>query len=230
MLPTVQKFHDLMNQVECRILREEYEFGSVLQWINVWDTIGVLGLSTGNREHLQVFGDFIASIVADNAVFSIVPKEMVIEENELSAILRTELRGFELDLVPKEIFKRNPDLEGSLVISHSKIYGAADMTRAGQSKEGWRLVFMEACPLFLSKLKKFPDSHRFEFGSTGLQIWGGSRAPEPPGRKKGNGKNGGSRNYASSGSNNNNNNNNRSKPKTTTPNKQQPQGARGKTP
>ena len=124
------------------------------------------------------------------------PKDQVMESQGLSAILRNELRGFELDLFPKELMQKNEGLEGTVVITHSRTYGPADKTRAGLPKEGWRLIFLEGCPLFLAKLAQFPESHRFEFCSSRIQIWGGTRKEEaltprsgPPGR--GNSQNGG---------------------------------------
>ena len=132
-------------------------------------------------------------------MYSMVPKDSVVEpSSELSAILRNDLRGFELDLFPKELLKKNTGLDGTLVITHSKLYGPSDKTRGGQSKDGWQLIFIEACPLFMSLLSGYPESHRFEFCSTRIQIWGGDRVEEPPGRTN---NRGGSR-----GSNNNNNN------------------------
>ena len=87
------------------------------------------------------------------------------------------------------LYHRNPELRGGhLYVTHSKQYGAGDKTRAGQPKEGWRLLFLKGCPIFLKKLSQFPESHRFTLGSSGIQIWGGERKKEEarPGQKQGN--------------------------------------------
>ena len=164
----------------------------------------MLGLGTGDLRKLQEFGDFVEHCGTQDIVFGMVPKELVVEPTtELSAILRNELRDFELDLFPKELLKKNPELDGSLVITYSKVYGPADKTRSGQSKEGWKLIFLEGCPTFLATLSKFPESERFEFGSSRIQIWGGERKEEDKQRF---GKNPG-RNRGGNNANNNNNNN-----------------------
>ena len=169
-----------MNRIQCKILRDDLEFGDALQWVNVWDTVGVLGLGTADLQKLQAFGDFVEGTIIGNTVFGMVPKEIVIEETaELSAILKNDLRDFELDSFPKELLRKNGGLGGSLVITHSKVYGPVDKTRKGQSKDGWKLLFLEGCATFLSRLSNYPESYRFEFGSSRLQIWGGERKEEP---------------------------------------------------
>ena len=108
------------------------------------------------------------------AAFTIVPKELIVEQTSISTILRHEHRGIQLKDLPDAIFLRN-NLSGTLDVTHSRTYGAADKTRAGQPKEGWRLVFLTGCPEFMRSLSMFPETHRFTLGSSGIQLWGGVR-------------------------------------------------------
>ena len=87
----------------------------------------------------------------NDAVFVVVPKELVMEQASVSTILRHEHRGLNLIDLPDAIFLRN-DLEGTLEITRSRTYGAADKTRAGQPKEGWRLLFLVGCQTFMRSL------------------------------------------------------------------------------
>ena len=102
------------------------------------------------------------------------PKDLVVEQSSISTLLRHEHRGFNLEDLPEAIFQRN-DLEGTLEITHSRTYGASDKTRAGQPKEGWRLVFMVGCPVFMKALANYSENHRFTVGSHPIQLWGGQR-------------------------------------------------------
>ena len=139
---------------------------------------------------------------------------MVVEQTSISTILRHEHRGIQLADLPDAIFLRN-NLTGTLDVTHSRTYGAADKTRAGQPKEGWRLVFLAGCPEFMRSLSMFTETHRFTLGSSGIQLWGGVRKKDPrPERRAGkNPRADGGNNNRSQGSgggrNNNSNNNGR---------------------
>ena len=41
--------------------------------------------------------------------------------------------------------------------------------------EGWRRFVFETDEDFQESIKEYPDSHRFNLGSSGVQIWGGQR-------------------------------------------------------
>ena len=111
--------------------------------------------------------------------YTTVPKNYVVEDTSITTILRNVHRNVDLESFPLALYHRNPGLRGGLLyVSHSKTYGASDKTRAGQSKDGWRLLFLKGCSTFLQKLSKYPESHRFVLGSSGIQIWGGSRVGE----------------------------------------------------
>ena len=98
---------------------------------------------------------YVEGTSTEETEFATIPKDLVVEQSSLSTILRNEHRGVSLEDLPDYIFLRN-DLDGTLEITHSTEYGAADKTRAGQPKEGWRLVFMVGCHTFMDKLSKFP--------------------------------------------------------------------------
>lgn len=135
-LPTVQQFHDLVGVVELELMKQSMEVLKVLKWSNIWDSVGVLGLDLEDEEAYQHFCVFIECMKCQNTVYAVVPKELVVEQSSVSTILRHEHRGLDLADLPDAIFLRN-DLDGALEVTHSRLYGAADKTRAGQPKEGW---------------------------------------------------------------------------------------------
>ena len=132
-----------------------------------------MGLATTNVPLLQEFLDYVGNFGKGIMEYSTIPKECVVEDTSLTTILRNNHCSMDLATFPLALFHRNPDLRGGdLYVTHSKLYTAGDKTRAGQPKEGWRLLFLKGCPVFLRKLAKFPESHRFALGSSGIQIWG----------------------------------------------------------
>ena len=44
-IPDTQTFHDLINQVECTLLQAKSPLSKVLRWINLWGSVGLMGLS-----------------------------------------------------------------------------------------------------------------------------------------------------------------------------------------
>ena len=178
-LPTEQQFHDAMTSIECQLVCDAMEILQVLQWANMWDAVGIIGLSTTNLPLLKEFLSFIGNYGDGVMEFTTIPKEFVVEDSGLTTILRNVHRRLDLGTFPMVLFHRNPGLRGGeLYVTHSKCYGAGDKTRAGQPKEGWRLLFLKGCPTFLKKLSQYPESHRFTLGSSGIQIWGGVRKEE----------------------------------------------------
>ena len=147
----------------------------------MWDAVGIMGLSTDNVPLLKEFLDFVGNFGKGSLEYSSIPKEFVVEDTSITTILRNSHRALDLNSFPLALYHRNPALRGGdLVVTHSKTYGAGDKTRAGQPKEGWRLLFLKGCPIFMKKLSSFPESHRFTLGSSGIQIWGGGKKERGP--------------------------------------------------
>ena len=151
----------------------------MLQWTNVWDAVGVVDLSTKNMPLLREFVEYIGAYQGTEFEYTAVPKDVVVEDTSLTTILRNVHRNIDLETFPLALFRRNPEMRGGeLFVSHSRVYGAGDKTRAGMPKEGWRLLFLRGCPTFHRLLGNFPESHRFTLGTSGIQIWGGKRKEE----------------------------------------------------
>ena len=58
-------------------------------------------------------------------------------------------------------------------------FTAKDRTRSGDSMDGWRRCVLDADDDFMTAIAPFPDNHRFQLGSSGIQIWGGQRKAAP---------------------------------------------------
>ena len=88
MLPTEQQFHDAMNSIECELIEGGKEIISVMQWANVWDSVGIIGLSTVKMPLLQEFLEFLGTYIDGGMEFTTVPKGLVVEDAGITTILR----------------------------------------------------------------------------------------------------------------------------------------------
>ena len=74
-----------------------------------------------------------------------------------------------------------------------KTYSESDRSRAGASKKGWRLVYLQGCPVFMESLKQYEHDYKFPVGCGQILIRGGSGRPKslarsaPAGRGAGGG-------------------------------------------
>ena len=214
MLPSPQQFHDLINTMESAIIAQGIDIISVMKWANLWNDVGLVGLNTNDMGRLQEFRNFVHSQKKGGMVYSLVPKDLVSNKTTITTLLRYNYRDYDLAALPGGLFKRNLGLNGSLVVTKSRLFGANDKTIKGESKEGWRYIEMEADMQFMAVLENYPESHRFTLGSDTIQIWGGKRKADPnqtnnnKANKSRGGKNGGvgSKGRAGQAATSNNNN------------------------
>ena len=186
MLPSPQQFHDLVNAMEKEIISKNLDIISALKWANLWNDTGLIGLSTNDMDRLNKFRDFVHSQKTGGMAYALVPKELVTNKTTITTLLKYNLRNYDLAALPGGIFRRNLDLDGSLVVTKSRIFGVGDKTLKGESKDGWRYVELEADMIFMKILEGFPESHRFHLGSDTIQLWGGKRCTDqgPSGRTR----------------------------------------------
>ena len=102
-----------------------------------------------------------------------VPKDLVTTGSTIITLLKNSYRNYNLEILPAALFQRNLYLDGELVVSKSRLFGANDRTLKGEPKEGWRHVELLADPVFMKILEDYPESHRFSLGSDSIQLWGG---------------------------------------------------------
>ena len=54
MIPTEQMFNDVINGVECNLLKYKPPFANVLKWSNLWGSVGLLGLSAKSLSLIHI--------------------------------------------------------------------------------------------------------------------------------------------------------------------------------
>ena len=96
-------------------------------------------------------------------------------------MLKANLRSLRPECLVKMVFKKNPTLYGTLAVTSYTPYSSKDTTRSGDSMDGWRRFVLAADEDFLAAIAPYPDNHRFQLGSSGIQIWGGAEeSPATP--------------------------------------------------
>ena len=158
-VPNIQDFHDLLVALECEMLDNDAPYRGVIKWNNLWGTVGVIGLSAKSIPKLKLFRDNLMNFRFQGRFFTSVLKESVAGTSGITVLLRSNLRGYDLNCLARALMRDNPRLKGSVQVHQSRKYGDRDKTRQGESKAGWRLVSLTASAGFLSSLEAFPDSH-----------------------------------------------------------------------
>ena len=147
----------------------------VYKWGNTSGGVGILGLNTRDMEVLQELRLFISRMSYKNATWTTFPKNAVLKRFNLTTMLRGDIAAFPLGRLPFALFGRNPTLDGNLTVIKSKVFSASSQTKNGQSMEGWTLVTMQGCDLFMEHLARHAESYRLQLGKVGLFIRGGKR-------------------------------------------------------
>ena len=112
-IPPIDLFTDFMNLIQCALLeQDDLPFDDALAWFNPWGghDMGLVGIHPENLEHFNGLRTFIASKFYDNYVYNTYPKELLARRYDFTALLKKNLRTFNLKVFTKAIFKKNPKL------------------------------------------------------------------------------------------------------------------------
>ena len=109
--------------------------------------------------------------------FNTFPRDALLMSEEVSIMLMDDLKTYKLSCLPSSLFVRNTSLRGHVRITYSKKYGSGDFTVMHQSKDGWRLCYLEGDALFMQSLSQHAESDRFKVGVGKVTIRGGIRKP-----------------------------------------------------
>jgi hypothetical protein len=174
-IPPRRDFHRMVNRIECKLFREAAHLLPVKDWANMWGNMGVLGLNVRDIKRYGEFRDYIENTEIEGKEYTIYPRDGLLRQEELTALLRDDLESFDVNLIPTALFWRNSGLAGQLRVSKIKQFGKEDKTRGGISKTNWRLIKLEGDRDFMDSLYNFTSLHKFQLGSSYIQIRGGKR-------------------------------------------------------
>ena len=169
-IPDVLQWEEFTNAFEVKIITEFPELKYVLKQANRWRGCGSFGLDGSNLELLERWRDLVPQM---NPNFNTFPRDALMVSQEVSIMMKSELRSFPLQSVPSALFSRNTSLQGRCRVTYSKTYGAHEFTMNEESKDGWRLVYLEGDSLFLQSLSQFLECESFGVGCGMVTIRGG---------------------------------------------------------
>ena len=136
LVPTLEDFHDFMGHVESAVLVEWDEYANIIDWTNEWGQVGVMGLHSSNEQLMHNFRKLITTKQMAGMEFNTFPKEAMIKSPDITAVIKNNLRTFSAGRLPRALFTRNPELRGTLQVTHVKVYGAKDTARVLVRKGG----------------------------------------------------------------------------------------------
>ena len=181
-VPHLDLFLDFMNLIQSALLEQDAPFADALAWFNPWHShdMGLVGIHPDNLEDFNSLRDFISTKLFDGHVYNTYPKDRIAKRYDFTAILKRNLRTFNMKVLTKAIFKKNPTLElkGDLLLHKSKKFNKREWSKQGESKADWRLALLSGSEAFMQSIKSLPNSHPFSVGSAAIQIRGGDRRRE----------------------------------------------------
>ena len=137
-VPQAQLFYDVVNALEKSTLGDQH-LNAALSWTNLWGGVGLLGINSKNLPISQLLRAYINDPHVDGYEFCTVPKEGVVLNRDLSAMLRGDISNVAPEDFAAFLYRRNPGLKGALNVTRCKKFTEQDKTKKGQSMRGWRL-------------------------------------------------------------------------------------------
>ena len=98
---------------------------------------------------------------------------------DISILLRTNMKSFHHEVLPKALFLRNKDrLAGSLRVLATQFFPEGEKSQKGESKENWRQIDLKGDDQVMRCLRFIPESFPFRLGGEPVKIRGGLRPQE----------------------------------------------------
>ena len=133
-----------------------------------------MGINSKNLPILQLLRAYINDTPVEGYEFCTVPKEGVVLNRDLSAMLRGDISNVAPEDFAAFLYRRNLGLKGALNVTRCKKFTEHDKKK-GQSMRGWRLFELSGDDEFLNSLANFEESHQFRIGGSTVMIRGGDR-------------------------------------------------------
>ena len=172
--PPIKVWEEAVNVIEMKIMRDYPALKFVMAQAGRWRGCGSFGLRCEDVLLLEKWRDVVPLV---NPSFNTFPRDALLLSEEVTIMLMDDLKTYKLDAVSDSLFTRNTSLRGQVRITYSKKYGPGDMTSMFQSKDGWRLCYMEGNSLFMQSLAQHSESDRFKVGCGSVTIRGGVCKP-----------------------------------------------------
>ena len=169
-IPSLQRFHDVLNHVENRVRKECLQCQFVIQWNSEWQKgIGLMGLQVTDAVKLDMFRSVLADIRIGGFQYNSFPKSALLKDSEVSIMIKNELKSLDLRWIPHSLFEKNRLLDGNMAVRFS---GPAEQTEKDEvgCKAPDRLVILEGDDRFIQSIQKYPPNHVFKLGSSTVTM------------------------------------------------------------
>ena len=141
-----------------------------------WGKVGTVILSSDSVEKLSEFRRQFALHTYKNMVFDTYPKDVLTAKADVSILLRSSMKTFKTEMIPKILFARNQDIiAGSLRVLSTRHHAADEKSHKGESKENWRSIELKGNDQFMRCLRLIPENQALLLGYDAIQIRGGLR-------------------------------------------------------
>ena len=132
-----------------------------------------MGLYTSDRGHLTAFRRVLAGVRWDGKEYNTFPLSAVTPSDDITVVLRDNLRDYDLKDLCQDLCYRNDGLYGTLHAVNVHYYHDHDVTKAKESMASWRMVWLVGDQLFHEALRHFHIKHPFKLGSDFVRVRGG---------------------------------------------------------
>ena len=173
--------HDFINETLGSLYLDDSECVDAYQKTGKWGLLTLIFLSTASRENMDNFRRAITDATYKNMVFDSFPKDALTNQMDISILLRSSMKAWNIEIIPKVLFKRNADcLAGALKVVSTSYFPNGEVSHKGESKADWRKINLAGDDQFMRCLRNFPEGHAFVLGVDAVQIRGGLRPSDPP--------------------------------------------------
>ena len=125
------EFMSLLNDIEHNNCVQKNGLSAALEYNNMWGLVPILGLRIRNLSLLDRFRDQIDQFQSNHSEYTTFPKLGLDRKFAITIMLWQDLSNFKLDILPRNLLDRNPDLAGGVRISKVKTFKESDSdTRA----------------------------------------------------------------------------------------------------
>ena len=180
-----EELTDMLNEIEVKNSSTKNGLSTAYDYSNMWGLVPILGLRSRNlclldkyRELIDAFGE------EGEKEYTTFPRLGLERKFAITIMLWQTLASLPLEMLPRNLLDRNPDLQGGLRIGKVKKFKDSDLDVRGDGMAGVRLVQIETTKEFRESLFFFPRSYRFGLGSGRVIIRGGDRVDESDARAK----------------------------------------------
>ena len=171
LVPKQQDFQDVLNAVDCTIFAENIDARGLISSASVWEGVGKVGLRAANPGKIGKWRRCLARLDHGDFEWNSFPvNALVVKKNQVSILMKLELRNFKLKWLTHGLLLGNRLLHGRIEDKYTRSFPDSAVTRFGVSKFGWRLVFADVDTAFTDTFAKFPPGYAFRLGSSTVQI------------------------------------------------------------